>query len=96
MTVEPGCFASSRVATSAVIALGLTASPFSSIRKTRSASPSKASPASTRPRVTTLRCRSTRLSGSSGFASWLGNEPSSSKYSGSISSGSGSITAGTV
>ena len=35
-----------------------------------------------RRRSRTAACRSTRFSGSSGFASWLGKVPSSSKYSG--------------
>src|SRR3712207_8841579 len=41
-------------------------------------------------------CRSTRLAGSSGLASWWGKEPSSSKYSGRTSSGRPSSTTGTV
>ena len=46
MTVLPGSVASSRTATSAVIADGETGSPRSSTTKQRSASPSKASPTS--------------------------------------------------
>ena len=46
ITVEPGCRASSRTATSAVTADGDTGSPCSSMTKQRSASPSKASPMS--------------------------------------------------
>src|ERR671914_303200 len=65
ITVAPGLLASSRTATSAVIALGLTGSPRSSTTKQRSASPSKASPMSP-PSLTTRFCRSTRLAGSSG------------------------------
>ena len=84
MTVLPGAFASSRTATSAVIALGLTGSPRSSTTKQRSASPSKASPMSA-PSATTAFCRSTRFAGSSGLASWLGKVPSSSKYIGTTS-----------
>ena len=48
------------------------------------------------PSLTIRFCRSTRLAGSSGLASWLGNVPSSSKYIGTTSNGSGSNTAGTV
>ena len=83
----------SRVATSAVIALGLTGSPRSSMTKQRSASPSNASPMSA-PCSTTAACRSRRFSGSSGFASWFGNVPSSSKYSGTTSAAAGQPGAG--
>ena len=58
--------------------LGLTSSPRSSTRKHRSASPSKARPMSA-PVSRTFACRSTRLAGSIGLASWLGKVPSSSK-----------------
>ncbi len=95
MIVAPGSFASSRTATSAVIALGGTGSPFSSTTKQRSASPSNARPTSA-PTSRTLACRSTMLAGSSGLASWLGNEPSSSKYIGTTSKGRLSNTFGTV
>ena len=95
MTVPPGSLASSRTATSAVTALGLTGSPRSSTTKQRSASPSKASPMSA-PTSRTLACRSTMFFGSSGLASWLGKLPSSSKYIGTTSSGSPSNTRGTV
>ena len=95
MTALPGDFASSRTATIAVTALGLTGSPRSSTTKQRSASPSKASPMSA-PSATTAFCRSTRFAGSSGFASWLGNVPSSSKYIGTMSSGRPPSTSGTV
>ena len=77
----------SRLATIAVMALGLTGSPRSSMTKQRSASPSKAIPMSA-PCSRTAACRSRRFSGSSGFASWLGKVPSSSKYRSTISSGS--------
>ena len=77
----------SRSPTSAVIADGLTGSPCSSMTKQRSASPSNARPRSASC-STTAACRSRRFSGSSGLASWLGNVPSSSKYSGTMSSGS--------
>ena len=93
--------ATSRRAMRAVMALGLTGSPRSSTTKQRSASPSKANPRSA-PCSTTAACRSTRFFGSSGFASWFGKVPSSSKYSGTIVSGSAgspapaSSTAGTV
>ena len=81
---------------SAVTADGGTGSPRSSMTKQRSASPSKARPMSA-PDSRTAACRSTRLSGSIGLAGWLGNVPSSSKYRGTISSGSPSpSTAGTV
>ena len=95
MIVVPGSLASSRTATSAVTADGLTGSPCSSTTKHRSASPSKARPMSA-PCCRTAAWRSTRLAGSSGFASWLGKVPSSSKYSGTISSGSPARTTGTV
>jgi hypothetical protein len=95
ITLAPGDLASSRTATNAVIALGLTGSPRSSTTKQRSASPSKASPMSA-PSATTRFCRSTRLAGSSGFASWLGNVPSSSKYIGTTSHESPPSTSGTV
>ena len=95
MTVPPGSLASSRVATSAVIALGETGSACSSTTKQRSASPSKARPASA-PTSRTFACRSTRFAGSSGFASWFGNVPSSSKYIGTTSIGRPSNTVGTV
>ena len=95
MIVVPWPLASSRTATSAVIADGLTGSPRSSTTNTRSASPSNASPMSA-PCSRTAACRSTRLAGSSGLASWLGKEPSSSKYSGTISRGSPERTTGTV
>ena len=52
MTESPGDLASSRTATRAVIALGLTGSPRSSTTKQRSASPSKARPMSA-PSATT-------------------------------------------
>ena len=91
----PGCRASSRVAMSAVMADGGTTAPFASTRKHRSASPSKASPASA-PCSTTARCRSTRFAGTSGFASWLGNVPSSSKNSGTTVIGVPANTAGAV
>ena len=93
--------ATSRTATIAVTALGLTGPPSSSTTKQRSASPSKASPRSA-PCSTTAACRSRRFSGSSGLASWFGKLPSSSKYSGTSSIGRGSrpaarpSTAGTV
>ncbi|MCO5606194.1 hypothetical protein L7F22_060381 [Adiantum nelumboides] len=90
-----GARASSRAATSPVMALGLTASPRSSTAKQRSASPSKARPRSA-PSATTAFCRSTRFAGSSGFASWFGKVPSSSKYSGTTRTGSPSNTVGTV
>ena len=57
MIVAPGCLASSRTATSAVIAEGETISPRSSTTKQRSASPSKARPMSA-PCSTTAACRS--------------------------------------
>ena len=82
----------SRSATMAATADGETGSPFWSTTKQRSASPSNASPMSA-PCSRTARCRSTRLAGSSGLAGWLGNVPSNSKYSGTISSGSGSSSA---
>ena len=82
MIVAPGSLASSRAAISAVSTLGLTSSPRSSTRKHRSASPSKARPMSA-PVSITCACRSTRLAGSIGLASWFGKVPSSSKYSGS-------------
>ena len=82
----------SRSATSAVTAEGETAPPCSSTTKQRSASPSNAMPRSA-PCSRTARWRSTRFSGSSGLAGWLGNVPSSSKYRGTTSSGSGSSTA---
>ena len=78
MTVAPGSLASSRAAISAVSTLGLTSSPRSSTRKQRSASPSKARPMSA-PVSITFACRSTRLAGSIGLASWFGKVPSSSK-----------------
>ena len=53
MIVAPGALASSRAATSAVIALGDTAAPSASTTKQRSASPSKARPMSA-PTSTTL------------------------------------------
>ena len=82
MTVpRRGCLASSRAATSAVIADGDTGSPRSSTTKQRSASPSKARPRSA-PVSRTRACRSTRFFGSSGLASWFGKVPSSSKYIG--------------
>ena len=81
----------SRRATSAVTAEGETGSPCSSITKQRSASPSKARPMSA-PCSTTALWRSRRFSGSSGFAGWFGNVPSSSKNRGVISSGSASRT----
>ena len=81
MIVEPGCLASSRSAMRAVRVDGETAAPVSSTRKQRSASPSKASPTSA-PCSSTAACRSTRLAGSIGLASWFGKDPSSSKYSG--------------
>ena len=81
----------SRSPTSAVMADGLTGSPCSSMTKQRSASPSNASPRSASC-STTAACRSRRFSGSSGLASWLGNVPSSSKYSGTTSSGSAGQT----
>ncbi|SLH33709.1 Uncharacterised protein [Mycobacteroides abscessus subsp. abscessus] len=68
MMVAPGSSASSRSATSAVIAEGETGSPFSSTTKQRSASPSKARPMSA-PDSRTSFCRSTRFFGSSGLAS---------------------------
>ncbi len=100
MIVLPGNLASSRAATSAVTADGETGSPFSSITKQRSASPSNARPMSA-PCSRTAFCRSTRFLGSSGLASWFGNEPSSSKKSGTMVSGSAvrtwsPSTAGTV
>ena len=87
--VRPAAFSRSisRRPTSAVIADGLTGSPCSSTTKQRSASPSNASPMSA-PCSTTAFCRSRRFSGSSGLASWFGNVPSSSKYSGTTSRGS--------
>ena len=85
ITVAPISLLNSRPATRAVTADGDTGCPDSSTTKHRSASPSKASPISARVAITCF-CRSTRLSGSSGLASWLGKVPSSSKYSGSTSS----------
>ena len=79
MTVLPGNLASSRTPTRAVTADGETGSPFSSMTKQRSASPSKARPevgavlADGRLQVDQV------LAGSSGLASWLGKVPSSSK-----------------
>ncbi len=95
MIVVPTPRASSRTATRAVTADGLTGSPRSSTTNTRSASPSKASPMSA-PCAGTAACRSTRLAGSSGLASWLGKEPSSSKYIGTTSRGRPDSTTGTV
>ncbi len=95
MTVAPGSRASSRSATNAVMVDGDTHSPRSSTTKQRSASPSKASPMSA-PVARTAACRSRRFAGSMGLASWLGKDPSSSKYSGCTVSGSPSNTAGTV
>src|SRR5699024_7360038 len=92
---------SSRSPTRAVTADGLTGTPFSSTTKHRSASPSNARPRSASSAMTAV-CRSIRFAGSSGFASWLGKVPSSSKYSGTTSrptSGSPASvpsTAGTV
>ena len=76
----------SRLATMAATALGVTGSPFSSITKQRSASPSKARPRSALC-STTAFCKSTRFLGSRGFASWFGKVPSSSKYISTISIG---------
>ncbi|CPU62204.1 Uncharacterised protein [Mycobacteroides abscessus] len=94
-------FATSRRPTSAVTADGETGSPRSSTTKQRSASPSNASPRSARRR-TTSAWRTAVFAGTSGLASWCGNDPSSSKNSGTIPSGSGGrpaaipSTAGTV
>src|SRR4051812_37559004 len=95
MIVEPGSRASSRTAISAVSVDGDTISPRSSTTKQRSASPSKASPRSA-PTSRTFACRSTRFAGSIGFASWLGKDPSSSKYRSVVSSGNPSNVTGTV
>ena len=48
------------------------------------------------PESITARCRSRRFAGSMGLASWCGNVPSSSKYSGTSVIGRPSNTLGTV
>src|SRR5918996_1649848 len=94
-TDDPGARASSRTAIRAVSVEGLTGSPRSSTTKHRSASPSNASPRSA-PCSITVAWRSRRLAGSIGLASWLGNEPSSSKYSRTTVRPATSSTDGTV
>ena len=70
--VEPGDFSSSDAATRAVVSDPETVAACSSTRKTRSASPSKASPMSA-PRASTAAFRSARFAGWMGSAGWLGN-----------------------
>ena len=70
-----------------------TNSPVSSMKKQRSASPSKAAPRSA-PSSRTLPITNSRFSGRSGFGSWFGNEPSGSKKYGTGSIGIRSRTGG--
>ena len=93
--VAPGLAFNSRTAINAVSAEGFTKSPFSSIKKQRSASPSNAKPISAFSFLTRF-CRAFKFSGSIGFASWFGKFPSSSKYIGTKSIFNFSITAGAV
>ena len=60
--VSPGCFVSMEAATSAVVSEPDTGCAFSSTRKTRSASPSKANPMSA-PCSSTAALSATRFSG---------------------------------
>jgi len=55
-----------------------TKSPVSSTKKQRSASPSNATPKSACSSVV-VRMMNWRFSGSRGFGSWFGNDPSGSK-----------------
>ena len=78
MTFAPGSFSSTLSANSAVTKSPGTNSPVSSTKKQRSPSPSNATPRSA-PSSSVLRTMNSRFSGSSGFGSWFGNEPSGSK-----------------
>ena len=78
MIVAPGSLARIDSASSAVRKSPGTNSPWSSMKKQRSASPSQAIPSSA-PRSSTVSMISLRFSGSSGFGSWPGNSPFGSK-----------------
>ncbi len=78
MIFAPGSFARTDSASSAVTKSPGTNSPVSSTKKQRSASPSNATPRSA-PSSLTLPMMNSRFSGSSGFGSWLGKDPSGSK-----------------
>ena len=69
--VAPGCLSSMAAATRAVVVEPDTGTPWSSTRKQRSASPSKARPTSA-PVARIRCCRATRFSGWMGSAGWLG------------------------
>ena len=93
MMLAPGSRLGIDLATSAVTIEPLTSCPRSSIRNTRSASPSNASPMSA-PCCRTAARRSRWFSGSIGSAGWFGNVPSSSAKRWCSSNGSRSKTAG--
>ncbi len=78
MIFAPGSFASTDSAKSAVTKSPGTKPPSSSTKKQRSASPSNATPKSAPSEVVRATMNS-RFSGSSGFGSWFGNDPSGSK-----------------
>ena len=78
MIFAPGSFARTTSARSAVAKSPGTNSPVSSTKKQRSASPSNATPRSA-PSSSVFATMNSRFSGSSGFGSWFGKLPSSSK-----------------
>ena len=93
--IAPGYRSSMPFATNAVTSDPLTPFACSSIRNTRSASPSNASPRSA-PNSVTVRFTSDWFSGLMGSAGWLGNVPSRSMYSGTSLAGSRSNSVGTT
>ena len=95
MIFAPGSFARTTSARSAVAKSPGTNSPVSSTKKQRSASPSKATPRSA-PSSSVFATMNSRFSGSSGFGSWFGKVPSSSKKHSTTSIGSRSSTGGSI
>ena len=95
MIFAPGFFSSINSARSAVTKSPGTNSPVSSMKKQRSASPSKAAPRSALS-SSTLPITNSRFSGRSGFGSWFGNVPSGSKKYGTGSIGIRSRTGGSI